>query len=372
MASFGMRSAGADQCDLDVVIVGGGIAGLATAYELHRRGVPFRRCSSAPTRPGGVILSEEVDGFTIDAGPDALLIQKPDGIKLCQELGLGDRLVSTMPPRLAFIQRGRTAASAAGRVGARHPDARRSVRPHPPLFVAGQAAHGRRALRAGAARRRRRIDRRVHDAPLRTRGDRPISPNRCWRASTRATSIGCRSARCFRDSSDAERTARQPASRVSRSAGRRAASTPEGAFKSLPGGLSEMVRALVAALPPGRVQTEHGRHAASRASAASDAVPRRDSRRREHRHEARAVVLATPAYVTGALLRDRDAELARPVRRSPLRVDRHRRARVSPRRRRAPARTDRASSCRAPRTAASSPRRGCRRNGRIARRKARC
>ena len=89
----------------DVAIVGGGIAGLAAAYELKGRGISFVVLERAST-PGGVIVSEEFDGFTIDAGPDSLLIQKPDGIKLCRELGLGDRLVSTLPPRLAYIQRG--------------------------------------------------------------------------------------------------------------------------------------------------------------------------------------------------------------------------------------------------------------------------
>src|SRR5919197_1405744 len=89
----------------DVIVVGGGIAGLSTAYELSRAGVPLVVLESAP-RAGGVILSEELDGFTIDGGPDALLVQKPDGIRLCEELGLRERLVPTRPPRLAFIQRG--------------------------------------------------------------------------------------------------------------------------------------------------------------------------------------------------------------------------------------------------------------------------
>ncbi len=83
-----------------VVIVGGGIAGLVTAYELTRRDVPFVVLESGP-RPGGVILSEQIDGYTIDAGPDSLLVQKPDGIKLCEELGLGEPLVPTQPQRLA-------------------------------------------------------------------------------------------------------------------------------------------------------------------------------------------------------------------------------------------------------------------------------
>src|SRR5262245_57738101 len=88
-----------------VVIVGGGMAGLTTAYELHLRGVPFL-VLEAGTRAGGVELSEKIDGYTIDAGPDALLVQKPDGIKLCEELGIGNRLIATKPPRLAYIQRG--------------------------------------------------------------------------------------------------------------------------------------------------------------------------------------------------------------------------------------------------------------------------
>ncbi|MGE3957687.1 MAG: protoporphyrinogen oxidase [Vicinamibacterales bacterium] len=88
-----------------VVILGGGIAGLATAYELQQRTVPFTLLE-ASSRVGGVVFSEEVDGFHVDGGPDALLIQKPDAIKLCTELGLGDRLVTTRLPRLAYIQRG--------------------------------------------------------------------------------------------------------------------------------------------------------------------------------------------------------------------------------------------------------------------------
>src|SRR5580704_15671946 len=92
---------------IDVVIVGGGIAGLSVAYELQGHNVPFV-VLEAGGRAGGVILSEEIDGYTIDAGPDSLLVQKPDGIRLCEELGLGDRLVPTTPPRLAYIQRGGT------------------------------------------------------------------------------------------------------------------------------------------------------------------------------------------------------------------------------------------------------------------------
>lgn len=88
------------------VIVGGGIAGLAAAWELRRRGIEPLILEES-TRAGGVILTERVDGFVIDGGPDALLTQKPAATELCGELGLGDRLVPTLPPRTAFILRRR-------------------------------------------------------------------------------------------------------------------------------------------------------------------------------------------------------------------------------------------------------------------------
>ncbi len=56
-------------------------------------------------RPGGVIRTDHVDDFVIDAGPDALLVQKPAAVALCNELGIGDRLVPTMLPRTAYILR---------------------------------------------------------------------------------------------------------------------------------------------------------------------------------------------------------------------------------------------------------------------------
>ena len=87
-----------------VAIVGGGVAGLSAAFECQKRGLPFILFESRP-RLGGVVFSEQVDGFTIDGGPDSLLVQKPAAIALCKELGLGARLVPTKTPRIAYIQR---------------------------------------------------------------------------------------------------------------------------------------------------------------------------------------------------------------------------------------------------------------------------
>jgi protoporphyrinogen/coproporphyrinogen III oxidase len=83
-----------------VVIIGGGIAGLATAYALQERAraaeLPLA-CTlvEAKDRLGGVILTERIDDFVIEAGPDSLLTQKPWGVELCQTLGIGDHLIGT-------------------------------------------------------------------------------------------------------------------------------------------------------------------------------------------------------------------------------------------------------------------------------------
>lgn len=91
-----------------VVVIGGGIAGLAAAHTLSKRGFPFLLLE-AGSRWGGVIHSERSAGFLLEAGPDSMLAQKPEAIALCRELGLGERLVPTNPERrtVFVLHRGR-------------------------------------------------------------------------------------------------------------------------------------------------------------------------------------------------------------------------------------------------------------------------
>lgn len=87
-----------------IIIIGAGITGLAAAYELTQRHVPCVVLEAA-ARPGGLIQTERVEGFTIEGGADSLLIQKPAALKLCEELGLASRLMPTRTPRTAFVVR---------------------------------------------------------------------------------------------------------------------------------------------------------------------------------------------------------------------------------------------------------------------------
>jgi len=78
----------------DVAIVGGGISGLAAAWALQKRGVRYA-VLEAGDRFGGVVRTDTEQGFVLEGGPDAMLAQKPEGLALCRELGLGDRIVPT-------------------------------------------------------------------------------------------------------------------------------------------------------------------------------------------------------------------------------------------------------------------------------------
>lgn len=83
-----------------VAIIGGGISGLSAALALHKQQVPYL-VLEAGERLGGVIRTERRDGFLLEGGPDSMLAQKPEGVALCRELGLGERLVPTNPDQRA-------------------------------------------------------------------------------------------------------------------------------------------------------------------------------------------------------------------------------------------------------------------------------
>ena len=89
-----------------VTVVGGGISGLAAAWEAMRSGADVT-VLEASDRLGGKILTADMGGRPVDLGPDAFVDRTPHALQLCRELGLEDELVSSATDQAAIWVRGR-------------------------------------------------------------------------------------------------------------------------------------------------------------------------------------------------------------------------------------------------------------------------
>ncbi len=284
----------------DVLIVGGGIAGLSAAWELVQRGLrPL--VLEREDRAGGVIRTEIVDGFVIDAGPDALLIQKPAALDLCRELGLGDRLFPTLTPRSAFIvRRGRLIplpeASVLGIPTTIGPFVTT------PLF----------SLRGKA-----RMAMELLIPPRRDSGDESIGSFVGRRFGSEAVTYLAEPLLAGIHAGDVNRLSMVAAFprlvEAERSRGsvlralssmRAKAGSSHGAFMSLPGGLEEMVNALLQRLPAGTVRTGASVAAIRRGGQYNVSLESGESL------SARVVIVAAPAWVAAPLLQGIDPEIA--------------------------------------------------------------
>lgn len=90
-----------------IVVIGGGISGLAAAHRLVELS-PGAQVTlvEASSRLGGTIRTDERDGFLLERGPDSFISEKPEAVALAKRLGLESRLVQTnYEHRRSFIVR---------------------------------------------------------------------------------------------------------------------------------------------------------------------------------------------------------------------------------------------------------------------------
>ncbi|MEO6025897.1 MAG: protoporphyrinogen oxidase [Candidatus Binatia bacterium] len=80
----------------DVVVIGGGIAGLAAAHRVRERDAGARvTVLEAGDRLGGAVWTDRVPGFVVEGGADSFLTEKRWAMGLARRLGLEDRLIRT-------------------------------------------------------------------------------------------------------------------------------------------------------------------------------------------------------------------------------------------------------------------------------------
>jgi oxygen-dependent protoporphyrinogen oxidase len=276
---------------VDVAIVGGGISGLAAAYDLQRRGVGVRLLE-ASDHLGGVIRSDRFDGWVVDGGPDSLLVQKPAAVALCRELGLADRLFPTLLPRTAHILKD-------GRLH-QLPDGsflgfplRASALLNSSLFSPGGKL--RMACEVALPRAEDDEDESIASFVRRRFGQEAVDYlAEPLLAGIHAGDVDRLSVRAlFPRLVDAER---QSGSIIRAFRALRMKPSPQGAFVSLPGGVAELVDVLIGAIPAETLVTgarvTDMRHAGTYTLETTRGAVR-----------ARAVILALPAYGAGGILR---------------------------------------------------------------------
>src|SRR5437868_2512737 len=95
-----------------IVVIGGGISGLAAAYQLKQESESRDHCVEvllleASERVGGTVRTIKRDGFLLEAGPDSFISEKPEALRLAKEIKLESRLIETNDEhRRSFIVRG--------------------------------------------------------------------------------------------------------------------------------------------------------------------------------------------------------------------------------------------------------------------------
>jgi oxygen-dependent protoporphyrinogen oxidase len=99
-----------------VAVVGGGVAGLAAAWELLQGNDVRVIVLDSADAVGGKLRGAEVAGHVVDVGAESMLARRPEATGLVADLGLGDRLTHPEPVPAAVWSRGRRWPLPAGTV----------------------------------------------------------------------------------------------------------------------------------------------------------------------------------------------------------------------------------------------------------------
>lgn len=88
---------------VDLLVVGGGITGLAAAWEAVLAGARVTLVEAAP-QLGGKVRTETIDGQLLDLGPDSVVTYRPAALALIDELGLTPQVIPACEPRLVHLR----------------------------------------------------------------------------------------------------------------------------------------------------------------------------------------------------------------------------------------------------------------------------
>ncbi len=83
-----------------IAIIGGGISGLSAALRVHELAAEQQRdvqitLLEASGRLGGVLHTERLGDYLVEHAADMWITNKPEGVRLCDKLGLAERLIPT-------------------------------------------------------------------------------------------------------------------------------------------------------------------------------------------------------------------------------------------------------------------------------------
>jgi oxygen-dependent protoporphyrinogen oxidase len=307
-----------------IAIIGGGISGLSAAYYLERArngsgwsgpptglsGPPTYELFEASPRLGGVMWTERVDGCLIEAGPDSFLSEKQSAAVLCRDLGIADQLVgSNDNQRKTYILvKGRLVPMPDGLMFMVPTKLMPTVAT--PLF--SMATKLRMAKEFFAKPIRREEDESAAEFVERHFGaevvDRLADPllsgvygGDAARLSVRAVLPRFLDMEAKYGSLSRAMLAAMK-KRPAAAPGRNGAPPP--IFTSMMDGMQQLVDAVVAQLPPEALHTDTVVAGISRESGEWRVVSGKGTRNFDH------VIIATPAYAAGALLRDASPELS--------------------------------------------------------------